>query len=939
MTQMSIGNLLYQLILGPLELVFDVIYSLACQITEHPGTAIVFLSLAMNFLVLPLYRRADAMQEEERFQSMRMKPGIDQIRKMFKGDERFMILQTYYRQNNYKPYYALKGSLSLLLEIPFFIAAYRYLSGLSLLQGASFGPIRDLGSPDELIRLGGITLNLLPILMTAINIVSGAVYTRGMPLKSKVQLYGMALIFLVFLYRSPSGLVFYWTLNNLFSLVKNIFYKIPHPKIILGGLCSLAGIAVFVRFCLMDPPESFRERILIALIAGLMQLPFLSGFRKPAGIRQENTPDPKMVNTVFFACCIFLTVLLGVLIPSAVIRESPGEFVEMSDFHSPLRYLVSSALLAAGTFLLWCGIFYRLSSAQGKRSSCLAAGIASGSAVIDYMFFGKNYGNLSPLLKYDFPILNSASSYLINTGVLLAAGVLIYLVWKKKPDLVRAVCIAGCLAVAAMSALNIQNTGRQIKALEALAGQQPQEGARIPLSKNGKNVIVIMLDRAVNAFVPYVLNEKPELQKQFAGFTYYPNTLSYGARTNVGSPPLFGGYDYIPEEIDRRSDVLLKDKQNEALKIMPVNFYENGYEVTVCDPSLANYMWTPDLSIYDDYPGMHTFNTIGRYTGYEEETLRMEYAIWNRNFFCFSVFKAAPLLLQDDLYDEGIYLSSRNSLSIDTPQVAQSPSLSRGVDLDFLKNYAVLNHLPEMTFPEASEKNTFLMMSNEITHVPMLTQTPDYVPQNEVDNTAYEEEHAARVSLTGEELRPGEDLLLMTHYHALMSAFIQLGNWFDYLRENDMWDNTRIILVSDHGFYFGEYFNMVLEAPSYYRDDEGEYYLNLLAYNPLLMIKDFDSRDFTTDNSFMTNADTPLLAFDDLIKAPVNPFLHTAISDERKYAGEQHILYRDWSTTEDANKYSFEDVDESRSPKRWLTLRNTNIFDLNNWTVEQNRFS
>ena len=208
---MSIGRLLYQLLLGPLELVFDVIYSLAYQITEHPGMAIVFLSLAMNFLVLPLYRRADAMQEEERLQSLRMKPGIDQIKKMFKGDERFMILQTYYRQNNYKPYYA-------------FIAAYHYLSELSLLQGASFGPISDLGHPDQLIHLGGISLNLLPILMTVINIISGAIYTKGMPMKSKVQLYGMALVFLVFLYRSPSGLVFYWTLNNLFSLVKNIFF-------------------------------------------------------------------------------------------------------------------------------------------------------------------------------------------------------------------------------------------------------------------------------------------------------------------------------------------------------------------------------------------------------------------------------------------------------------------------------------------------------------------------------------------------------------------------------------------------------------------------------------------------------------------------------------------------------------------------------------------
>ena len=932
---MSIGKLLYQLILGPLELVFDVIYSLAYQITEHPGTAIVFLSLAMNFLVLPLYRRADAMQEEERLLSIRMKPGIDQIKKMFKGDERFMILQTYYRQNNYKPYYALKGSLSLLLEIPFFIAAYRYLSDLSLLQGASFGPIADLGSPDQLIRLGGVSLNLLPILMTVINIISGAIYTRGMPLKSKVQLYGMALVFLVFLYRSPSGLVFYWTLNNLFSLVKNTFYKIPNPKKKLNALCSLVGIALFVWFCLIEPPESFRERILIALIAVLMQLPSATGFWKKKDLSKESVLDPGKADTVFYTCCIFLTVLLGVLIPSAVIRESPGEFVEMTDFHSPLRYLVSSGLLAAGTFLLWCGIFYRLSSAQGRRCFSLAAVIVSGAAVIDYMFFGKNYGNLSSLLKYDFPILNSASSYLVNTGVLLAAGVLLYLIWMRKPDLIRAICIAACLAVAAMSVLNIQSANRQIKALEALAGQQPQEGAQIPLSKTGKNVVVIMLDRAVNAFVPYVLNEKPELQSQFAGFTYYPNTLSYGARTNVGSPPLFGGYDYIPEEIDRRSDVLLKDKQNEALKIMPVNFYKNGYEVTVCDPSLANYMWTPDLSIYDDYPGMHTYNTIGRYTGYEEETRQMEYAIWNRNFFCFSVFKAAPLLLQDDLYDEGIYLSSKNNLSLDTPQVAESPSVSRGVDLDFLKNYAVLNHLSEISFPDAAQGNTFLMMSNEITHVPMLTQTPDYVPQNEVDNSAYDKEHAVRVSMSGEELQPAKDLLLMTHYHALMAAFIQLGDWFDYLRENDVWDNTRIILVSDHGFYFGEYFNMVLEAPSYYKDDEGEYYLNLLAYNPLLMVKDFGSQAFSTDNSFMTNADTPLRAFDGLIETPVNPFLNTPITDDRKYDNEQHILYRDWSTTDDSNRYSFEDVDESRSPKRWLTLQGTNIFDLENWTVEQ----
>lgn len=42
-------------------------------------------------------------------------------------------------------------------------------------------------------------------------------------------------------------------------------------------------------------------------------------------------------------------------------------------------------------------------------------------------------------------------------------------------------------------------------------------------------------------FVPYIMQERPELQQQFAGFTYYDNTISFGASTNFGAPALFGG--------------------------------------------------------------------------------------------------------------------------------------------------------------------------------------------------------------------------------------------------------------------------------------------------------------------------------------------------------------------------------------------------------------
>ena len=60
----------YQLLIGPLELFFEVVFSLANRVIHHPGLCIVFLSLAMNFLVLPLYRRADAMQAEKRDQAL-----------------------------------------------------------------------------------------------------------------------------------------------------------------------------------------------------------------------------------------------------------------------------------------------------------------------------------------------------------------------------------------------------------------------------------------------------------------------------------------------------------------------------------------------------------------------------------------------------------------------------------------------------------------------------------------------------------------------------------------------------------------------------------------------------------------------------------------------------------------------------------------------------
>ena len=220
---MSLVEVLDTLFLKPLYLLFEVVYVMSDKVIGNPGWSIIVLSLFINLLILPLYMRADKIQEEEHALERKIQKGVDHIKKTFRGDERMMMLQTYYRQNDYKPVYVLRSATSLFLQIPFFIAAYRFLSGLQLLNGASFGLISDLGMPDGILQIAGISVNVLPVIMTIVNLASCVIFTKGSPLKEKVQLYTMALFFLVFLYASPAGLVFYWTLNNIFSLAKTIF--------------------------------------------------------------------------------------------------------------------------------------------------------------------------------------------------------------------------------------------------------------------------------------------------------------------------------------------------------------------------------------------------------------------------------------------------------------------------------------------------------------------------------------------------------------------------------------------------------------------------------------------------------------------------------------------------------------------------------------------
>lgn len=910
---MSFFTILETLLIGPLKLIFEVIFQLANRFIGHPGLAIIVLSLIMNILVLPLYKRADAMQEQARDIENKLHDGVAHIKKTFSGDERMMILQTYYRQNHYRPTDALNGSVSLLLEIPFFMAAYQFLSHLDILNGVSLGPIQDLGAPDGLLVIGGVTLNLLPILMTAINVISSALYLKGFPLKTRVQLYGMALFFLVFLYTSPSCLVFYWTLNNVFSLVKTIFYKLKNPRKVLRILTCVIGLA-FLAFGLFFYDTTSEKRKGFVIILGiLLQLPLVLPVLKAKLPRRSEAAQTQPNRKLFLLGSLLLTILIGLLIPSTFIAASPQEYVDITNFHNPLWYIVSSVSLAAGTFLVWMGVFYWLASPKGKVFFDRLVWILCGVMLVNYMFFGTNLGIISSTLQYETGMSFDMQEQLLNLLILAALAGLMYLFVKKWSQAVATVLLTAIIALGGMSAVNMVTINNSI---DEISTSQSVDMPGFQLSKTGKNVVVLMLDRAMGEYVPFLFNEKPELQEQFAGFTYYSNTISYGGFTNFGTPALLGGYEYTPVEMNKRSDETLSAKHDESLKVMPVLFDENGFDVTVCDPVYAGYQWIPDLSVYDDYPEIDAYITKGKFSDVSQK----EKAIENnhRNFFVFSVMKSMPLCMQPVIYDSGRYnqAESYDGEVVYSTQIRDGMSKSAGMTGSFMESYNVMASLSSLTEITEDGDNTFLFMSNDMTHEVILLKAPEYKPAQVVDNTEYDMANTDRFTLDGRTLIM-EDETQMMHYQCNMSAMLLLGEWFDYLRENDVYDNTRIILVADHGQHIGQLEELMLGGSDSASKDVERFF-------PLLMVKDFNSTEFTTSDEFMTNADVPTLAMKDLIENPVNPFTGKVINSDEKTAHEQFVIMSwEW------------DVDENNGntylPSQWASVRD-NLWDKDNWT-------
>ena len=840
--------MIYNIIISPIELIIDWCFNFIINKFPQVGIfgAIIGISTIINFLALPLYNIADSIQANERELNKKMQPQLNRIKTAFKGDEQFMMIQTYYRECNYHPLYVFRSSLSILIEIPFFIAAYHYLSHCELLNGAEILFFRNLAAPDKIITFGNnFSINILPVLMTLINLISGFVYAKDSLIREKIQIVVIPFIFLALLYNSPSGLVIYWILNNLFSLFKNIVLSSKNPG-------KLAYIVLAPVFCIITIFAAFRVEslskkcFLYSFACIIAAIPYISKSVKKLSPKQLEYNEERTLLLILSG--LSLAILSGLLIPSRIIATSPEEFSYLGEINNPLTYILSSLYVFIGFFVFWPLCIFKLFNKKVKFILPYILFFIFVAALLNVFIFTQDYG----IINLNFRIQDASNlqkTKIFQTLLPLVFSVIIlflfYMLENKKKGIMNAVVFIFLFSEIIFSFIKIhyiQSEFKKIPTPQISKSQKSVETEISPifhLSKTEKNVVILFLDRAAGSFFPHIINELPELRETFNGFTYYPNTVSFSTFTLPASPAMLAGYEYTQEEMNKRPSELLKDKHNEALKVAPTLFNNAGYDVVVSDPIFPNYVFKGEDIFSAPMQNVKCYELFDKYSDiYKRNVLNNDYEKIIQEKITIKEIKNFSILLM-------LFPALRSTFYF----LCRSSTLDTSIDPEiFIATFAPLYYLDRLTDFE-SQNNNYIFFGNDATHSPIFLDK-DY--EKPLNHGLKREEYFSL------------DTAVMMHYDVNCASMKAIGKWLNYLRDNNCYDNTRIIIVSDHG-------------PSYqlnkFMDFKRMPGAVSSGLNCLLLYKDFNSNDeIKTDYSFMTNADTLFLSKKGLDISDVNPF-------------------------------------------------------------------
>jgi YidC/Oxa1 family membrane protein insertase len=181
------------------------------------GVAIILLTVIIKLIFYPLSAASYRSMAKMRV----VGPKMQRLKDQYGNDRQRMqqAMMELYKTEKINP---LGGCMPIVIQIPVFIALYWVLLASVELRHAPFVLwIHDLAAPDTLFGTWfGMPIGLLPVLMGATMIIQTRLNPEPPdPVQAKVMKI-MPLVFSVFFFFFPAGLVLYWLVNNILSIAQ-----------------------------------------------------------------------------------------------------------------------------------------------------------------------------------------------------------------------------------------------------------------------------------------------------------------------------------------------------------------------------------------------------------------------------------------------------------------------------------------------------------------------------------------------------------------------------------------------------------------------------------------------------------------------------------------------------------------------------------------------
>ena len=181
------------------------------------GWSIVIMTICIKLLFWPL--TAKASRSQKRMASIQ--GPMAELKEKHKDNPQKMQQETLklFKEHQVNP---VAGCLPMLIQMPIFLGLFYMLRTASELRFESFLWVSDLSLPDTQLMVGGFPINILPMIMGVTMFLQMSmmpVSPTADPMQQKIFKF-LPFIFLIFLYNFSSGLVLYWTVQNILTIIQ-----------------------------------------------------------------------------------------------------------------------------------------------------------------------------------------------------------------------------------------------------------------------------------------------------------------------------------------------------------------------------------------------------------------------------------------------------------------------------------------------------------------------------------------------------------------------------------------------------------------------------------------------------------------------------------------------------------------------------------------------